>query len=142
MVCLAAQTSCTDNMVGDTTKCTDVKVKRSIEASAQPDEHSVSLGPLIVKRETSEVEYTSNSSFLPCSLVSRLYLRKNLLLSDQIIQCYYHFLQNNGGCSELCVNTYASGHVCACLPGRVLNDDGVSCMGKLSMGYKTLIPKD
>merc|ERR1712033_16110 len=110
MVCLDSVNDCTSKMVGDQSQCSG-KVKRSpssIESSATPDEHSVSLGPVVVKGSTSEVQYASNSAFLACSL-------------------------NNGGCSELCVNTYGSRHVCACMPGRVLNDDGVSCMDKVSL---------
>ena len=35
-------------------------------------------------------------------------------------------LTDNGGCSDVCVNT-DGGFECSCSEGRIMNDDGMTC---------------
>ena len=52
------------------------------------------------------------------------------ILSSDVDECS----QDNGGCSQLCVNTLGSHH-CACTTGYDLDMDNTTCLGRLNMKY-------
>ena len=39
-------------------------------------------------------------------------------------------MQDNGGCSDICIPIDDDVGKCSCLPGRVLGSDGKKCYGK------------
>merc|ERR1712121_78995 len=101
-VCVETANACVAALAA---KCSKKK-KRALTVNTndkvRPEEHDLALGPLYVHKEN-EIRVSNGTTLLPCQI-------------------------NNGGCSEICVNSFGTGHICACRPGRVLTDDGYSCM--------------
>lgn len=104
-VCASDASDCVKAL---TKECPAKRMKRALTVNTddkvRPEEHNLSLGPLYVHKEN-VIRVSNGSTILPCQI-------------------------NNAGCSEICVNSFGKGHICACRPGRILSDDGYSCMDK------------